>query len=41
MTMLDFGPDAVIMKELDGANWGREGYEQRGGYQALRKIVEQ
>jgi len=41
MTMLDYGPDAVIMKGLDGANWGRAGYEQRGGYQALRKIVEQ
>jgi NADH-quinone oxidoreductase subunit F len=38
--MLDYGPDAVIMKGLDGANWGLAGYESRGGYQALKKIVE-
>jgi len=24
MTILDYGPDAVIMKGLDGANWGLE-----------------
>jgi NADH-quinone oxidoreductase subunit F len=41
MPMLDYGPDAVIMKGLDGANWGLKDYEGRGGYQALRKIVEQ
>jgi NADH-quinone oxidoreductase subunit F len=40
MTMLDYGPDAVIMKGLDGTNWGIEGYRQRGGYQAIRKIVD-
>ena len=40
MTMLDYGPDAVIMKGLDGANWGLKGYQDRGGYQAIRKIVE-
>jgi len=39
MTMLDYGPDAVIMKGLDGANWGLEGYKARGGYQAIAKIV--
>ena len=33
--MLDYGPDAVIMKGLDGTNWGLKGYEERGGYQAI------
>ena len=41
MTMLDYGPDAVIMKGLDGENWGLEAYKERGGYQAIAKIVEQ
>ena len=40
MTMLDYGPDAVIMKGLDGTNWGLKAYQDRGGYQAIRKIVE-
>src|SRR5205823_6926179 len=35
----DYGPDAVIMKDLDGSNWGLRAYEERGGYKALRKIV--
>ncbi len=39
MALLDYGPDAVIMKGLDGANWGLKAYEERGGYQALRKMV--
>ena len=39
MTMLDYGPDAVIMKGLDGKNWGLKDYESRGGYAALKKIV--
>ena len=37
--MLNYGPDAVIMKGLDGSNWRLPDYEARGGYQALRKIV--
>ncbi len=41
MTMLDYGPDAVIMKGLDGENWRLKDYEARGGYQAIRKIVEE
>src|SRR5206468_3885074 len=41
MAILDYGPDAVIMKGLDGANWGLEAYKDRGGYRAIRKIVEQ
>ncbi len=39
MTLLDYGPDAVIMKGLDGSNWRLADYEARGGYRALRKIV--
>jgi NADH-quinone oxidoreductase subunit F len=34
-----YGPDAVIMKDIDGSNWGLKDYEARGGYQALRKIL--
>jgi len=34
-----FGPDAVLMKGLDGLNWRLKDYEARGGYQALRKIL--
>ena len=37
--LLDYGPDAVIMKGLDGSNWRLADYEARGGYRALRKIV--
>ncbi len=39
--LLDYGPDAVILKGLDGANWDLAGYEARGGYRALRRIVEE
>ncbi len=41
MSPLDYGPDAVIMKGLDGSNWRLKDYEARGGYRALRKIVEE
>jgi NADH-quinone oxidoreductase subunit F len=34
-----FGPDAILMKGLDGLNWRLKDYESRGGYQALRKIL--
>ena len=34
-----FGPDAVIMKGLDGLNWRLKDYEARGGYVALKKIL--
>jgi NADH-quinone oxidoreductase subunit F len=34
-----FGPDALIMKGIDGTNWRLEDYEARGGYQAIRKIL--
>ncbi len=39
MTMLDYGPDAILMKGLDGRNWRLKDYEARDGYQALKKIV--
>ena len=38
--MLDYGPDAILMKGLDGTNWRLKDYEAREGYQALRKIIE-
>ncbi len=34
-----FGPDAVIMKGITGANWSIKDYEARGGYAALRRIL--
>jgi NADH-quinone oxidoreductase subunit F len=34
-----FGPDALIMKGVDGVNWRLRDYEARGGYQALKKIL--
>ncbi len=34
-----FGPEAIIMKGLDGLNWRLKDYEARGGYQALKKIL--
>jgi NADH-quinone oxidoreductase subunit F len=34
-----FGPDAVIMKGINGENWSLKDYEARGGYAALRKIL--
>src|SRR5229473_338669 len=37
--MLDYGPDAILMKGLDGRNWRLRDYEARDGYQALRKII--
>src|SRR5467141_448810 len=39
MTMLDYGPDAILMKELDGRNWRLKDYEARGGYTALKRIL--
>ena len=34
-----FGPDAVIMKGINGANWRLQDYVARGGYAALGKII--
>ena len=34
-----FGSDAILMKGLNGLNWRLKDYEGRGGYQALRKIL--
>ena len=32
-----YGPDAVILKGLDGTNWRLRDYDARGGYQAIRR----
>src|SRR5258706_14253636 len=37
--MLDYGPEAIIMKGLDGENWRLDDYVERGGYSALKKIL--
>src|SRR6185436_18529256 len=37
--MLNYGPDAILMTGLDGQNWDLKGYEARGGYAALKKII--
>ena len=34
-----YGPDAIIMKGLDGLNWRLKDYEARGGYAALKKVL--
>ena len=41
MAMIDYGPDAMILKGLDGSNWHLKDYEARAGYQALRKILKE
>ena len=37
---LDYGPDAIILKGLDGNNWRLKDYESRGGYVALKKVLQ-
>ena len=34
-----YGPDAIIMKGINGLNWGLQDYLARGGYDALKKIL--
>jgi len=36
---LDYGPDAVLMAGLNGRNWRLADYVQRGGYEALKKVI--
>jgi NADH-quinone oxidoreductase subunit F len=36
---LDYGPDAVLMAGLTGRNWRLADYVERGGYEALKKIL--
>src|SRR5258705_49763 len=36
--MLDYGPDAIIMKDLEGENWRLADYVKPGGYAAMKKI---
>jgi NADH-quinone oxidoreductase subunit F len=37
--MLDYGPDSILMKGLDGGNWRLGDYEKRDGYSALKRII--
>src|SRR6266851_1503157 len=37
--MLDYGPDAIIMKGLDSENWRLDDYVKRDGYSALKKLL--
>src|SRR3954465_15480406 len=39
--MLDYGPDAILMKGLDRQNWRLADYEKRDGYAALKKIIQE
>jgi NADH-quinone oxidoreductase subunit F len=39
VSALDYGPDALILKGLDGANWRLADYVKRGGYSALKKLL--
>jgi NADH-quinone oxidoreductase subunit F len=39
VTLLDYGPDALILKGLDGNNWRLDEYVRRGGYSALKKLL--
>jgi len=39
MTLLDYGPDAILMKGLDRRNWRLKEYEARDGYQATKRIL--
>src|SRR5215210_5587530 len=36
---MNYGPDAILMKGLDGQNWRLADYEKRDGYAALKKIL--
>ena len=35
-----YGPEAILLKGLDGANWRLKDYEAREGYAALKKIFQ-
>lgn len=39
--LLGYGPDALILKGLNGSNWRLKDYEARAGYQALKKILKE
>jgi NADH-quinone oxidoreductase subunit F len=34
-----YGPDAILLKGLNGLNWRLADYRKRGGYEALRKVL--
>src|SRR5512147_2771926 len=37
--MLDYGPDAILIGGLDGANLRLADYAKRGGYDALKQLL--
>jgi NADH-quinone oxidoreductase subunit F len=39
--LIDYGPDAVIMRGITGENWGLKDYEARDGYVGLKKIFKE
>jgi NADH-quinone oxidoreductase subunit F len=39
--LIDYGPDAILMKGLTGENWRLKDYESRDGYAALKKILKE
>jgi len=38
-SFLEYGPDSILMKGLDGSNWRLKDYEARDGYAALKKLL--
>jgi NADH-quinone oxidoreductase subunit F len=38
-SLIDYGPDAILMNGLTGENWRLKDYEARDGYAALKKIL--
>jgi len=40
VSLFDYGPDAILMRGLDGTNWRLKDYQARDGYLALRKILQ-
>src|SRR3954465_2883158 len=39
MSLLDYGPDAILTKGIHGQNWPLNDYEIGDGYAALKKIL--
>ncbi len=36
-----YGPEAILMKGLNGLNWRLNDYQERGGYEALRRVLKE
>ncbi|MEO8144896.1 MAG: NADH-quinone oxidoreductase subunit F, partial [Betaproteobacteria bacterium] len=41
MSLIEYGPDAILMAGLDGRNWRLRDYEARDGYKALKKLLQE